>query len=298
MQRLTNYVQGYQRVGLELKQADVQKALVKAIKDMQLKKRSAAAASTATQTSGIQDRHGDVVQGVQRQIHTGQRRESCGNSGFGEAYEPWSDDMACILQGSCMPGSTRYCRTASMFSKMELQDIMQSTGRNGLLNGKRYYHTATRTLPIWSLRNSRLASPAPLAGLVGVNRYATDTQEGKEEGGAAEGQVSQRAKLKRAVRDYGSTVVVFHVCISLMSLGGFYLAVSSGVDVQSLLSALGFSKDVIESKIATGTSTFVMAYAVHKVFAPVRIGITLTCTPFIVRYLRGVGLLKRPIPSK
>jgi hypothetical protein len=33
-------------------------------------------------------------------------------------------------------------------------------------------------------------------------------------------------KLKQAVRDYGSTVIVFHVGISLMSLGGFYLAFS------------------------------------------------------------------------
>jgi len=33
-------------------------------------------------------------------------------------------------------------------------------------------------------------------------------------------------KLKAAVRDYGSTVIVFHVGISLMSLGGFYLLVA------------------------------------------------------------------------
>ena len=33
-------------------------------------------------------------------------------------------------------------------------------------------------------------------------------------------------KLKMAVKDYGSTVVVFHIGISLMSLGGFYAAVS------------------------------------------------------------------------
>jgi len=38
--------------------------------------------------------------------------------------------------------------------------------------------------------------------------------------------LTQRQKLKRAVKDYGATVVVFHVGISLMSLGGFYVAVS------------------------------------------------------------------------
>ena len=94
--------------------------------------------------------------------------------------ELWTEDIACILQGTCLPGSTRYCRTNSMFGKLQLSDILQDAPR-------RYYSTG-----------------APNDG----------------------GQVSQRARLKLAVRDYGSTVIVFHVCISLISLGSFYLAVS------------------------------------------------------------------------
>ena len=47
-----------------------------------------------------------------------------------------------------------------------------------------------------------------------------------------------------------------------------------------------------QSTMAAGASTFVMAYAVHKVFVPVRMSITLTATPFIVRYLRAKGILK------
>uniref|UniRef100_A0A1B6MST9 DUF1279 domain-containing protein n=1 Tax=Graphocephala atropunctata TaxID=36148 RepID=A0A1B6MST9_9HEMI len=106
--------------------------------------------------------------------------------------------------------------------------------------------------------------------------------------------LSNKAKLKRAVKDYGATVIIFHVTISLMSLGISYLAISSGVDVASLLSKLGLDST---SEIATGASTFVVAYAVHKVFAPVRISITLGSTPFIVRYLRRVGILKPPKPN-
>lgn len=45
---------------------------------------------------------------------------------------------------------------------------------------------------------------------------------------------------------------------------------------------------------AAGAATFVVAYAVHKVFAPARIAITLTATPFIVRHLRKIGFLKPP----
>lgn len=48
------------------------------------------------------------------------------------------------------------------------------------------------------------------------------------------------------------------------------------------------------SKLATGTGTFVVAYAIHKMLAPVRISITLGATPFIVRYLRNIGFLKKP----
>ncbi|KAF2367002.1 protein of unknown function DUF1279 [Trinorchestia longiramus] len=38
--------------------------------------------------------------------------------------------------------------------------------------------------------------------------------------------------------------------------------------------------------IAAGVSTFVVAYAIHKVFAPLRVGITLSVVPFVVRYYR------------
>ncbi|KAK2162182.1 hypothetical protein LSH36_102g04002 [Paralvinella palmiformis] len=109
--------------------------------------------------------------------------------------------------------------------------------------------------------------------------------------------LSQTDKLKRAVKEYGATVIVFHVCISLVSLGGFYLAVSSGIDVISILQAMGVGESLLTSRVATGASTFVIAYAVHKVFAPVRIAITLTSAPFIVRYLRLRGLLKPPAPK-
>jgi uncharacterized membrane protein (Fun14 family) len=45
------------------------------------------------------------------------------------------------------------------------------------------------------------------------------------------------------------------------------------------------------SDVGSGATTFVLAYAIHKVFAPVRISITLASTPFIVQYLRKKGVL-------
>lgn len=72
--------------------------------------------------------------------------------------------------------------------------------------------------------------------------------------------------------------------------------IASGVDVVSLVQKIPYIGDkMMSSSVATGASTFVMAYAVHKVFAPVRISITLTSVPFIVRYLRLKGILKAPV---
>lgn len=105
-------------------------------------------------------------------------------------------------------------------------------------------------------------------------------------------QLSRRQKLQKAVKEYGSTVMVFHISISLMSLGAFYLAVTSGIDMSSIMSYFGANEKIQQSQLATGASSFVVAYAIHKVFAPVRIGITLSATPLIVRYLRLKGILK------
>ncbi|XP_067314313.1 protein FAM210B, mitochondrial [Pseudorasbora parva] len=114
---------------------------------------------------------------------------------------------------------------------------------------------------------------------------------------SAEGQRSDEKpnktqQLRKVFKEYGAVGVSFHIGISLISLGIFYLAVSSGLDVAALLCKLGFSESVVQSKLAAGTSTFVLAYAVHKVFAPLRISITLVCVPLIVRHLRRTGLFK------
>lgn len=42
----------------------------------------------------------------------------------------------------------------------------------------------------------------------------------------AEVPLTRADKLKKAVKEYGSTVIIFHVGISLISLGSFYLLVS------------------------------------------------------------------------
>ncbi|XP_043088087.1 protein FAM210B, mitochondrial isoform X4 [Puntigrus tetrazona] len=151
-------------------------------------------------------------------------------------------------------------------------------------------------------------SPAPVA--IQSRRSSTTPGETRDERAAdvqtqdqvssasgAEGQRSEEKpsktqQLKKVFKEYGAVGVSFHIGISLISLGTFYLAVSSGLDVTSLLCKLGFSESVVQSRLAAGTSTFVLAYAVHKLFAPLRISVTLVCVPLIVRHLRKTGLFR------
>ncbi|XP_068928545.1 protein FAM210B, mitochondrial [Petaurus breviceps papuanus] len=84
-----------------------------------------------------------------------------------------------------------------------------------------------------------------------------------------ESKQSKRQQLKKVFKEYGAVAVSLHIGISLISLGIFYLVVSSGVDVSSFLFKLGFAESLHSSKLVAGTSTFVMAYAIHKLFAPV-----------------------------
>ncbi|KAL5021183.1 hypothetical protein ScPMuIL_000338 [Solemya velum] len=130
------------------------------------------------------------------------------------------------------------------------------------------------------------------------SKFSNETTSNPPQSQPPDSKLNQRQRLKKAVKEYGSTVVIFHVGISLISLGGFYLAVSSGIDVVGILSKVGVGESLLQSRLATGASTFVVAYAIHKVFAPVRIAITLTSTPFIVRYLRRVGFLKPSTTKK
>nr|XP_017019193.1 protein FAM210B, mitochondrial-like [Drosophila kikkawai] len=102
---------------------------------------------------------------------------------------------------------------------------------------------------------------------------------------------SKTEQLKGAFKEYGPTIMAFHLAISLISFAGFYALVSGGIDLAPILEFLGVNSTALAENVATG-STFVVAFAIHKVLAPIRISITLGVTPFIVRYLRSKGLIK------
>ena len=97
-------------------------------------------------------------------------------------------------------------------------------------------------------------------------------------------------KMKLLVKQYGTIAVVFHVTVALAWLGATYALVDYGLDLVSLVSKLGLATEGLEAKIAGGASTFVVAYAIHKCFALVRLSITAACVPLIVKYFRKIGM--------
>ncbi|TMS19287.1 Protein FAM210B, mitochondrial [Larimichthys crocea] len=66
------------------------------------------------------------------------------------------------------------------------------------------------------------------------------------------GKLNKTQQLKKVFKEYGAVGVSFHICISLMSLGMFYLLISSGIDMAAVLCKVGFSEAVVRSKMAAG----------------------------------------------
>lgn len=67
------------------------------------------------------------------------------------------------------------------------------------------------------------------------------------------------------------------------------------MDLVAILKSFNIGEGTVSKLASSNAGTFVIAYAVHKVFAPVRMAITLAATPFLVRYLRHIGIIKRKI---
>ncbi|XP_065182611.1 protein FAM210A-like [Sycon ciliatum] len=149
-------------------------------------------------------------------------------------------------------------------------------------------------------------TPVPIG--LSAHRYMA-TEPGKQVDGEGDSQSSQvsddqsdrpaaslsRAeRLKLLVAQYGSVVMVFHVSMSLTSLGLMYVAVSAGLDVVAIAAKLGVDLGVDGSGAATA-STFAIAYVAHKLLAPARIAITAATVPLIVRYLRQLGYMRKPV---
>ncbi|XP_050675976.1 uncharacterized protein LOC126972920 isoform X1 [Leptidea sinapis] len=192
----------------------------------------------------------------------------------------------------CDPHVNKYdCRGAvSLSSSMQSNVPSPFSGNHTHLNmpgsqwgqGHKYLSDHLHSAHYLTLRNEYRAKMFNGAYTTATRNMSTNVKDN----------ISTKEKLKKAVKEYGSTVIVFHVSISIMSLGICYGLVSSGVDLVAVMKYLNIGEGTLSNMITSNAGTFVIAYGIHKVLAPARIAITLTATPFIVRYLRNIGFLK------
>ena len=61
--------------------------------------------------------------------------------------------------------------------------------------------------------------------------------------------------------------------------------------------AVGINSESM-AKIMVNSSTFAVAYGIHKLLAPIRLATTMVFAPILVRFLRKKGILKHPEIAK
>ncbi|CAM9881797.1 unnamed protein product [Choristocarpus tenellus] len=95
--------------------------------------------------------------------------------------------------------------------------------------------------------------------------------------GGGEGATQAKDLLKR----YGSAYLITSISLALVSFGVCYLAVSNGVDMQTLLSKFG----ITAGATAENAGTVAVAYAIHKAASPIRFPPTVALTPVVAKFL-------------
>ncbi|KAG7393518.1 hypothetical protein PHYPSEUDO_007355 [Phytophthora pseudosyringae] len=101
---------------------------------------------------------------------------------------------------------------------------------------------------------------------------------------------SWRQRAKTFAIEYGRVGICTHIVLSLLSFSVIYVGVSSGVDVTAILNSVGLSTSVSDSA-TNSAGSFLIAYTLYKVLAPVRWPLTFAATPVVLRALRRRGYM-------
>ena len=82
------------------------------------------------------------------------------------------------------------------------------------------------------------------------------------------------AKLKQLFIDYGFIAIVIHFSIFFLTWGGFYLALTSGMDLTQW--------EWLPEFVATG-GNIAISYVITQALKPIRLALTLILTPLLGR---------------
>eukprot|EP01135_Chromosphaera_perkinsii_P006321 Nk52_evm50s485 gene=Nk52_evmTU50s485 len=106
-------------------------------------------------------------------------------------------------------------------------------------------------------------------------------------------------RLRWLTMQYGRAAVGTYIALDVISISSFYAAIKFGCDLNTLLKSVGIDEmlgALEDSWVFEHAGTFVIAFAAHKIFFPVRVGLCVVLTPYLVRKLRSFGLIQTPKP--
>ena len=148
------------------------------------------------------------------------------------ASSPTHLNMPCgghQLQQKYISGMLNDTHPTRNFSPITGQRSPEVTGQNSdkFTRSKSEASTSKPEVSSGSVRRVSTSSGSRSSGSKPIHSGGSPGADGQNQNVQ---KLSQKDKLKKAVKEYGSTVIVFHVGISLISLGGFYMAVSRYVE--------------------------------------------------------------------
>ncbi|XP_054765329.2 protein FAM210A-like [Lytechinus pictus] len=109
--------------------------------------------------------------------------------------------------------------------------------------------------------------------------------------------LSNWKRMKIMMKAYGYVIIPVHWVIAPLWFGAFYYTIKMGVDIGPFLTKIGVSDHHVETLRNSKASTALMAYALYKIFTPLRYTVTLGATEVTIRKLRKLGYMK-PTPPK
>lgn len=109
--------------------------------------------------------------------------------------------------------------------------------------------------------------------------------------------LSWRQRAKTFALEYGRVGIATHAVLSLVSFSAIYVGVTSGVDVHAIVDFFGVSNPAIKDTATSSAGSFLIAYTVYKISAPVRWPLTFAVTPIVLRALRRRGYMLPAAPA-
>nr|CAG8495430.1 10970_t:CDS:2 [Entrophospora candida] len=85
------------------------------------------------------------------------------------------------------------------------------------------------------------------------------------------------AKFKELTKQYGTSALAVYFIISTIDLGATFILIQSG------------GAERVKKIENWCIENFVIAYGIHKLLLPLRLGLTVAITPSVVKKLRNMG---------